>query len=82
MIFYHAGDFFSRDNIHPGMLTFHPAGFTNGPHPRALSRMLVQPQPATDEYAVMLDARDPLEPLAAAITVEQPEYVDSWKAKE
>ena len=25
VIFYHAGDFFSRDNIHPGMVTFHPA---------------------------------------------------------
>ncbi|MEZ5839427.1 MAG: homogentisate 1,2-dioxygenase [Hyphomicrobiales bacterium] len=24
VIFYHAGDFFSRDNIHPGMVTFHP----------------------------------------------------------
>ena len=24
VIFYHAGDFFSRDNIHPGMVTLHP----------------------------------------------------------
>ena len=36
VIFYHAGDFFSRDNIKPGMLTFHPSGFTHGPHPKAL----------------------------------------------
>ena len=42
VIFYHAGDFFSRDNIHPGMVTLHPGGFTHGPHPKALSRMLVQ----------------------------------------
>ena len=33
VIFYHAGDFFSRDNIHPGMITLHPGGFTHGPHP-------------------------------------------------
>ena len=79
VIFYHAGEFFSRDNIHPGMLTFHPAGFTHGPHPRALTRMLVQPKPATDEYAVMIDARDPLEPLAAAAAVEWHGYVDSWQ---
>ena len=46
-IFYHAGDFFSRDNIHPGMVTLHPGGFTHGPHPKALSRMLVQAKPAT-----------------------------------
>ena len=25
VIFYHAGDFFSRDNIHPGMMTLHPS---------------------------------------------------------
>ena len=61
VIFYHAGDFFSRDNIHPGMLTFHPGGFTHGPHPKALERMFEQTKPATDEYAVMIDTRDPLD---------------------
>jgi len=79
VIFYHAGDFFSRDNIHPGMLTFHPSGFTHGPHPKALSRMLVQAKPATDEYAVMVDTRDALEIGEAARRVEWAGYVDSWK---
>ena len=79
VIFYHAGDFFSRDNIHPGMVTFHPAGFTHGPHPKALSRMLVQTKPATDEYAVMIDTRDALEIGDAAAGVEWHGYVDSWK---
>ena len=79
VIFYHAGDFFSRDNIHPGMVTFHPAGFTHGPHPKALSRMLVQTKPATDEYAVMIDTRDALELGNAAAGVEWPGYVDSWQ---
>jgi homogentisate 1,2-dioxygenase len=78
-IFYHAGDFFSRDNIHPGMVTLHPGGFTHGPHPKALTRMLVQPKPATDEYAVMVDARDALEVAPAAAKVEWAGYVDSWK---
>jgi homogentisate 1,2-dioxygenase len=80
VLFYHAGDFFSRDNIHPGMLTFHPGGFTHGPHPQALSRMLVQTKPATEEYAVMVDTRDPLEICPAAGPVEWPGYVDSWKS--
>jgi len=80
VIFYHAGDFFSRDNIHPGMLTFHPAGFTHGPHPKALSRMFEQTKPATDEYAVMIDTRDALEVSDAAAAVEWQSYVDSWKA--
>jgi len=80
VIFYHAGDFFSRDNIHPGMLTFHPAGFTHGPHPKALSRMFEQTKPATDEYAVMIDTRDALEVTDAAAVVEWQSYVDSWKS--
>ena len=79
VIFYHDGDFFSRDNIHPGMVTFHPSGFTHGPHPKALSRMLVQAKPATDEYAVMIDTRDALEVGAAGAGCEWTGYVDSWK---
>lgn len=80
VLFYHAGNFFSRDNIHAGMLTFHPAGFTHGPHPKALKKMLVQDKPATDEYAVMIDTRDPLEVGEAAAGVESPAYVESWKS--
>jgi homogentisate 1,2-dioxygenase len=79
MLFYHAGNFFSRDNIHPGMITLHPAGFTHGPHPKALQNMLKQSKPATDEIAVMVDARDALEIGAAARSVEWAGYVDSWK---
>ncbi len=79
ILFYHAGDFFSRDNIHPGMMTVHPTGFTHGPHPKALKNMLVQPKPATDEYAVMIDTRDPIEFHEAAESVEWAGYVDSWK---
>ena len=61
VIFYHAGNFFSRDNIHPGMITLHPGGFTHGPHPKALKNVFQQAKPATDEYAVMIDTRDALE---------------------
>jgi homogentisate 1,2-dioxygenase len=80
VIFYHRGDFFSRDNIHPGMITLHPCGFTHGPHPKALSRMLEQTKPGTDEYAVMIDARDELLVTEAAERVEWTGYVDSWQA--
>jgi homogentisate 1,2-dioxygenase len=80
VIFYHAGDFFSRDHIEAGMMTFHPSGFTHGPHPKALARMLVQPKAQTDEYAVMIDARDPLDVGPAAEAVEDLAYVDSWKS--
>ena len=61
------------------MTTFHPGGFTHGPHPKALARMLRQTKAATDEYAVMIDTRDPLDVGEAAGAVEWAGYVDSWK---
>ena len=82
VLFYHAGDFFSRDNIDAGMMTFHPSGFTHGPHPKALKNMLVQSKSATDEYAVMIDTRDPLDVCDDAISVENLDYVNSWKVAE
>ncbi len=81
VLFYHAGDFFSRDNIDAGMMTFHPSGFTHGPHPKALKNMLTQKKAATDEYAVMIDARDPLDVGEGASAVEFAGYVDSWKSQ-
>jgi homogentisate 1,2-dioxygenase len=82
VLFYHAGDFFSRDNIDAGMMTFHPSGFTHGPHPKALRNMLAQSKPATDEYAVMIDTRDPLEAPEAMSAVENLDYVNSWKTRD
>ena len=79
VIFYHRGEFFSRDNIHPGMITFHPCGFTHGPHPKALGNMLVQSKAATDEYAVMIDTRDALD-VGELSKIEWDGYVDSWKS--
>jgi homogentisate 1,2-dioxygenase len=81
VIFYHAGDFFSRDNIKPGMLTWHPSGFTHGPHPKAFAAGRAGAKKFTDEVAVMLDTRDYLEPGAAMAAVESKAYADSWKPK-
>ncbi|HEY0975160.1 MAG TPA: homogentisate 1,2-dioxygenase [Solimonas sp.] len=78
VLFYHAGDFFSRDGIKPGMLTLHPCGFTHGPHPKAQRRALTPAKAATDEYAVMIDARDALDVGDAAEAVEWAEYHRSW----
>lgn len=81
IIFYHRGDFFSRDNIHPGMVTLHPCGFAHGPHPKALKTSMTTPKTMTDEVAVMIDTRDAVEIAPAASAVEWHEYVDSWKEK-
>jgi homogentisate 1,2-dioxygenase len=60
LIFYHEGDFMSRDDVGPGYLSYHPIGFTHGPHPNALKRAFVQDKPMTNEYAVMIDTRQPM----------------------
>ncbi len=80
-IFYHRGEFFSRDNIHPGMTTFHPFGFTHGPHPKALAKGDAHARKETDEVAVMIDTRDAIEFTKDAETVEWADYVNSWGAK-
>jgi homogentisate 1,2-dioxygenase len=81
VIFYHRGEFFSRDNIKPGMVTFHPCGFTHGPHPKAFATGAKHARKETDEYAVMIDTRFPLEVAPLPEGVENRAYVDSWKAK-
>lgn len=80
VLFYHRGDFFSRDNIDRGMITFHPCGFTHGPHPKALKNAFNQPKAETNEVAVMIDTRDALEVAPLPEGVENPDYVKSWQA--
>ena len=81
VIFYHAGEFFSRDNIKPGMMTWHPNGFTHGPHPKAFAAGAKAARTMTDEVAVMVDARDPLDISEAAQGTEDHGYANSWKSK-
>lgn len=79
VLFYHMGDFFSRDNIHPGMMSFHPSGFPHGPHPKALAAGVKTERKATNEVAVMIDTRDALMVAPQAEEIEWTAYVDSWK---
>lgn len=86
IIFYHKGSFFSRDNIHPGMMTVHPSGFTHGPHPKAFqaaTRAANQGgRTETDEVAVMVDTRDAVDVAAMPAGVEWEDYVRSWRPAE
>lgn len=79
LIFYHAGQFFSRDHIYPGMMTLHPCGITHGPHPKALLNAEKKRGTMTDEVAVMIDTRDALNISKQAEAIEWADYVDSWK---
>ena len=81
VIFYHAGEFLSRDNVSPGMLTLHPSGFTHGPHPKAFAAGARAALRETSEVAVMIDTRDALDVAPMPAGVEWPEYVDSWKQR-
>ncbi len=77
VIFYHAGDFFSKKNMGAGMMTFHPFGIHHGPHPG--SKEGAAKKTHTDEYAVMVDTYKPLNPTQFAHGVEVESYPMSWK---
>jgi homogentisate 1,2-dioxygenase len=77
VLFYHSGEFFSRDGIRPGMLTFHPQGIHHGPQAKAIAR--APGAQRTEEVAVMIDTRRPLSVCAPAAALEQPEYWRSWQ---
>jgi homogentisate 1,2-dioxygenase len=77
VLFYHDGNFFSRDNLHAGMMSLHPMGFPHGPHPKAMKT--VESKTETDEIAVMVDSRWPLIVDPALEGVELKEYWKSWR---
>jgi homogentisate 1,2-dioxygenase len=79
VLFYHNGDFFSRANLHSGMMSFHPAGFPHGPHPKAFEK--IKTMTFTNEYAVMVDTRRPLEREASMDSLELQDYWKSWQTR-
>jgi homogentisate 1,2-dioxygenase len=79
VLFYHQGDFFSRDNIDAGAITFHPQGIHHGPHPKAFKA--ADSKEFTDEYAVMIDARHPLKRSDLFKKYENQNYWKSWMTK-
>lgn len=76
-IFYHDGDFFSRDNLEAGMMSFHPAGFPHGPHPKAIKN--IEGKNFTNEKAVMIDSKQALKRFPYAKKIELKNYHQSWK---
>ncbi len=79
VIFYHRGQFFSREGIKPGMLTLHPLGIHHGPQPKAIGR--TGNVTHTDEIAVMLDTKNTLDVAPAADGVENVDYWKSWSPR-
>ena len=79
VLFYHQGNFFSRDNIDAGAITFHPQGVHHGPHPKAFQK--ANDNEFTDEFAVMIDTRNPLLMTEAFNHYENQTYWQSWMIK-
>ncbi|WP_447978313.1 homogentisate 1,2-dioxygenase [Candidatus Nitrospira bockiana] len=76
VLFYHAGEFFSRAGITPGMLTLHPQGIHHGPQPQAVQAS--REKTATTEIAVMIESRRPFEVLPEFERAEVKDYAMSW----
>lgn len=77
VLFYHAGNFFSREGIGAGAITWHPQGIHHGPHPNAAKN--AADKTVTEEIAVMVDTYHPLKTTPAAESIEYREYAMSWK---
>ncbi|TMK53970.1 MAG: homogentisate 1,2-dioxygenase, partial [Actinobacteria bacterium] len=76
VLFYHAGNFFSRAGIGEGFMTLHPQGLHHGPQPAAI--VASRTRQRTDEVAVMVETRLPLSLSPEAEAVAQPGYECSW----
>jgi homogentisate 1,2-dioxygenase len=63
------------------MVTFHPCGFTHGPHPKAFAAGAKKRK--DDDRRSRRDdrRRDPLDMSKAAAATEDRGYADSWKTK-
>lgn len=76
VLFYHDGDFFSRQGIDAGMATFHPRGLPHGPQPGAVEA--ARDKERTEEKAVMIDTEKPLDLCSAGAAVSRQDYWQSW----
>lgn len=76
ILYYVDGDFMSRNNIHKGQLTLHPAGIPHGPHPGAMERSIGKKE--TQELAVMIDPFKPVSITEEALKIEVKDYYRSW----
>jgi homogentisate 1,2-dioxygenase len=79
LVFFHRGEFFSRDDFGPGMVTFHPCGVPHGPHPKAFEAGRSGAKRETDEVAINIDCIDAVTLADVPAAVERTEYTDSWK---
>jgi homogentisate 1,2-dioxygenase len=76
VLYYVSGDFTSREGVGPGSLTLHPRGVPHGPQPGKYEQSIGMKY--TEELAVMLDCRAPLQVTQQAHAVEDEGYEQSF----
>ena len=76
VLFYHEGQFFSRAGIGEAFITHHPQGLHHGPQAQAIEAG--KTKEFADEYAIMVEAENPLQADEALDTVEVEGYATSW----
>lgn len=76
VLYYVDGEFMSRKNVEPGLISLHPAGIPHGPHPGTMEKSIGEKE--TLELAVMVDTFKPLMITKAALDIEAPGYYKSW----
>jgi homogentisate 1,2-dioxygenase len=76
VLYYVSGDFTSREGVGPGSLTLHPRGVPHGPQPGKYEHSIGATH--TEELAVMLDCRAPLQVTQQAHAMEDEGYERSF----
>ena len=76
VIYYAEGNFMSRKGIDRADISLHPYGLPHGPQPGMTEASIGKKE--TAELAVMVDTFYPLHLTRQALTIEKPEYMDTW----
>jgi homogentisate 1,2-dioxygenase len=76
MLYYVEGDFMSRKGVSEGSITLHPMGIPHGPQPGKTEASVGAK--FADEYAVMLDTFEPLNPTLNVKDANDENYYKSW----
>jgi homogentisate 1,2-dioxygenase len=81
ILFSHRGMVGSRGKIlGNGGFTFHPMGFTHGPHPEVLPLMFEPAGKTIESFIVMIDCKEPVTVPSLPAEVEIQAYDKSWEA--
>jgi homogentisate 1,2-dioxygenase len=77
VLYYVRGNFMSRKGVEEGSITLHPSGLPHGPHPGKVEASIGKK--GTEELAVMIDTFRPLKVTKQSLSIEDKDYMYSWR---